>query len=83
MKDCGGPTAPRYRLRAFDVLECERCRMLYRDPFPDAEELREMYEDPAYVESSYFTGSNSKNLPDERPEIPIYREGLQDLARQR
>lgn len=56
--------------------------MLYRDPFPDGEELREMYDDPAYVESSYFSPVDL-NTPDERPEVAIYREGLECLARRR
>lgn len=46
---------------------------MYRDPFPTAEEIEAMYEDPRYLESGYF--ARDEDAPT-RPEVPIYEQGL-------
>ena len=81
MKGCNGPVGLQYALPNFDVLQCERCKMLYQDPFPDSEKLREMYDSPDYVESGYFTATETGPAK-ERPEVEIYRSGLKCLADQ-
>ncbi len=75
---CGGTLERRYHLGAFDVVDCARCRLRYRQPFPTPEETRALYDDPAYVHSEYFAGPPDADAAP-RPEISIYHEGLDGL----
>jgi SAM-dependent methyltransferase len=77
---CGTPARTRYRLAKFDVVECEGCGILLRHPFPDAAELRALYEDEAYHASAYFAGQDDPATLDRRPEVRIYREALARLS---
>jgi len=65
----------RYRLQRFDVIACEACTAQFRDPQPDADELRAMYEDARYHASAYFDEPDARS-----PELRIFRRGLADLA---
>ena len=53
--------------------------MLYRQPFPTEEEVREMYEDEGYLASAYFKTQRDAAKRAEGPEVPIYRQGLDGL----
>ncbi len=56
---CTGRAEVLYRLPNFDVLRCRDCRIVFRNPFPDEDELRRIYEDPTYHASVYFSGDPS------------------------
>ncbi|RMF23065.1 MAG: class I SAM-dependent methyltransferase [Deltaproteobacteria bacterium] len=76
---CAGTAEVLYHLSKFDVRKCADCGIVFRDPFPDEDELRQIYEDPAYHASTYFAGDPSgKAGPEERlQEIVLNR--LHDL----
>ncbi len=76
---CGG-AAPRravYRLKPFDVVRCDGCGALQRDPLPTAAEMEGYYRDPGYIEGDYFAEVR------EGPEVAIFREALVRLGRRR
>jgi len=73
---CGAPAEIQYRLSAFDVVSCSRCGLKFRQPFPTAEEIAQMYNDPVYLASSYFSGQGPDATIKAHPEISIYRQGL-------
>ncbi|HYC54144.1 MAG TPA: methyltransferase domain-containing protein, partial [Candidatus Binatia bacterium] len=51
---CGGETTLAYTLSAFDVLQCGRCGIRYRHPFPTSQEMDAMYADADYHSAGYF-----------------------------
>ena len=71
---CNGTTSLRYRLDRFDVRTCERCGILFRDPFPGDDEIRAMYEDPLYHASEYFAPVDDR--PASGPEARIHEQAL-------
>ena len=74
VRDCGGAARKVYRLTRFDVLRCARCGILFRDPLPDAAELKRMYEDEAYHQSEYF--SASLDPAKAGPEVALYERAI-------
>ena len=80
LRTCGGATALRYALPRFGVRECRRCGMLFRDPLPNARELRAMYEDEAYHASPYFAREWDPAELDASPEVRIQRAALACLS---
>lgn len=76
---CGDPALRRtvYRLKPFDVVRCDRCGGLQRDPLPSPEEMEGYYRDPGYIEGDYFAEVR------ESPEVAIFREALVWLGRRR
>lgn len=73
---CRGTARLRYRLRRFEVVECASCGMLYRDPLPTPDEMRELYNDRSYTQSRYFSHQLDPALALSGPEVPIYRKAL-------
>jgi SAM-dependent methyltransferase len=63
----------RYTLPQFAVRHCDRCGLMYRDPFPSRDEIDAMYDDPRYLASDYFTRAEEGTA---RPEVAIYEQGL-------
>lgn len=66
-----------YRLAPFDVVRCDACGALQRDPLPTAEEMEGYYRDPGYIDGDYFAEVR------EGPEVAIFREALVWLGRRR
>lgn len=81
---CGSPAARKtiYRLRSFDVIRCDGCGGLQRDPLPSAAEMEGYYSDPGYIDGSYFDGAAAASRR-ESPETRIFGEALDRFARQR
>ncbi len=75
LRGCGGATKLSYRLSRFDVRRCRRCGILFRDPLPDDDELRRMYEDPAYHAGAYFDEAADPL----RPEAEMQEDALDAL----
>jgi len=73
-RECNGQASLRYRLRRFDVLGCDACGILFRHPLPDDDEIRAMYDDPAYHASEYFAPLERR--PSTGPEARIHEEAL-------
>jgi 2-polyprenyl-3-methyl-5-hydroxy-6-metoxy-1,4-benzoquinol methylase len=78
---CGGEPELIYQLGEFDVWHCRVCGLRYRQPFPSAEEIERMYTDSSYLSSAYFAGQTDTTVDPKRPELAIYREGLDWLDR--
>ncbi len=70
---CTGQAEVLYRLPNFDVLKCQECGIVFRNPFPDDDELQRIYEDPAYHASAYFSGDPSGKVG---PEEAIQQSAL-------
>jgi 2-polyprenyl-3-methyl-5-hydroxy-6-metoxy-1,4-benzoquinol methylase len=80
IRGCGGDCATVYRLARFDIVRCRSCGLLARHPLPDAEELRAMYEDPAYHDSTYFRGELAGDARADSPEVRLQDRTLAELA---
>lgn len=76
MRDCDGVTQTRYSVHAFDVLECTRCGLMHRHPFPSDEEIVAMYNDPNYIDSVYFASQREGNPRKRHPELVMYQQAL-------
>src|SRR5262245_36421780 len=77
---CGGETIALYQLRRFAVEECTQCGMRFRRPLPTADELRQMYEDPVYHASTYFSDQYGESRARVSPEIRIHDDALRWLS---
>lgn len=77
---CPGRATIRYELPRFSVCVCDTCGMLFRDPLPNAAELRAMYDDVAYHESPYFAREWSPDAVDTSPEVKIQQRALTQIA---
>jgi 2-polyprenyl-3-methyl-5-hydroxy-6-metoxy-1,4-benzoquinol methylase len=76
LQGCGGKSFVLYRLRRFQIEQCSRCGMRFRRPFPTAEELHAMYENPDYLNAAYFASARGSASP----EIQIYGQALHWLG---
>lgn len=82
---CGSRSARTvvYRLRPFDVIRCEGCGGLQRDPLPTPAEMEGYYRDPAYIDGGYFDAPPVADAAREGPEAAIFREALEHLEARR
>ncbi len=79
LRYCDGETSVLFTLRHFRVEECRRCGMRFRQPFPTAPGLRDMYEDPIYHASAYFSHQYAPGNGRAKPEARIHEEALRWL----
>ena len=59
----------RYGGRAFDLVRCGSCGLVYVDPRPDPEALAAMYDDPDYFTEGYNLGVETANYFERRDEL--------------
>jgi 2-polyprenyl-3-methyl-5-hydroxy-6-metoxy-1,4-benzoquinol methylase len=77
LRSCPGTAKVRYSLSRFKVHRCERCGLMFRQPFPTTAELEAMYSDPQYHGSSYF----HTKIDPRNPEVKIFSRTLDWLGR--
>jgi SAM-dependent methyltransferase len=65
----------RFEGRAFDLVRCATCGLVYVDPRPDGPSLARMYEDPEYFTQGYNLGVETENYFERAQELLVQYDG--------
>ena len=73
----------RFEGRAFDLVRCTHCGLVYVDPRPDGPTLARMYADPEYFTEGYNLGVETENYFDRGAELLEQYDGeIEQLERE-